>query len=224
MRCDLCIADHDAFLELVGRHRDHGELDFLVAAVELGRDVGVRHRDPVRERALQFFEDHAAPDLLLELARSDRRILHLQQLPIAIVADELTVLLERWQRQNPCSHFGVGRRNPLAARFGECSLFFDQLLNYALIDPELAEQAIVHVAAIGVPVGLYLLLIDAAKPPDRDVAALDCRDHAVVAGAVERLVLHEAGDVKGNERDDNNRKAPLEPVLVSAHPVEHRHR
>ena len=31
-----------------------------------------------------FSSDHAAPDLFLELARPDRRILHLQQLPVAM--------------------------------------------------------------------------------------------------------------------------------------------
>ena len=75
----------------------------------------------------------------------------------------------------------------------------------------------------GVAVGLHLLLIDAAEPADGDVAAVDARDDAVVLAPSSVLILHETGDVERHERHDHNRQAPLEPVLVSAHPIEHRH-
>ena len=170
-----------------------------------------------------FSSSHAAADLFLELAGIDRRVLHLQQLPVALVADELAVLLERRQREDPRAHFGVARGDAQAPRLGQRRLLFDQLLHDALVDAELLEQALVHAAAVGVAIRLHLLLVDAAEPGDGDVAALDRRDHAVRAGAIERRALHEAGDVEGNERHDHNRQAPLEPVLVSAHPIEHRH-
>ena len=223
MRRDFGVGHGDRVLELVGGKRHYRELDLLVAAVELVGDGAVGDRDPIGERTLELLEKHAAPDLFFELTGIDRRVLHLQQLAIALVADEVSVLLERRQRENARAHFSVARGDALAPRFGQRRLFFDELLNDPLIDAELLEQALVHAAAVGVAIRLHLLLVDAAEAGDGDVLALDRRDHAVRAGAIERRALHEAGDVQGNERHDHNRQAPLEPVLVSAHPIEHRH-
>ena len=78
---------------------------------------------------------------------------------------------------------------PRRARLGQRRLLLDQLLDDALVDAQLLEQPVVDVAAVGAAVGLHLLLVDAAELADGDVAAVDARDDAVVAGAVERLVL-----------------------------------
>ncbi len=223
VRRDVGVGHGHGVPELVGGKRHHRELDLLVAAVELVGDGFVGDGDPVGQRALQLLEEDAAPDLFFELTGIDRRVLHLEQLAIALVADEVPVLLEGRQRENARAHLGVARGDALAPRFGERRLFLDELLHDPLIDAELLEQALVHAAAVGVAIRLHLLLVDAAETGDGDVLALDRRDHAVRAGAIERRAVHEAGDVEGNERHDHNRQAPLEPVLVSAHPIEHRH-
>ena len=223
VRRDLGIGDFDAFLELVGGERDDGELDLFVALVELGDHVVVGDGDPVGQRALELLEHDAAPDFFFEVARIDRRVLHAQDLGVAGVPDELTVFLEGRDGENPGANLGVACRQPLALRFGQRRFLFDQLLHDALVDAELLEQLLVHAAAIGVAIRLHLLLIDPAESPDGDVAAVDAGDDAVIAGAIEAGILQEAGDVNGYECNNDHRQAPLEPGLVSSHPIEHRH-
>ena len=55
---------------------------------------------------------------------------------------------------------------------------------------------------------------------DGDFAPLHGRHDGVVS---RRIGLQKAGDVQHYERQDHDGQAPLEPALVSAHPVEHRH-
>ena len=223
VRGDLGVRDRHTFLELVGGERDYSKLDLLVTAIEFGGHIGIGDRDPVGERALQLLENDAAPHLFFELARIDRRVLHLQQLAVTCIADEMPVFLERGQRENPGADFGVAGRDVLPAGLRKRGLLLDELLNDPLVDPQLLQQAVVHVAAVGVAVGLHLLLVDAPEPANRNIAALDRRDDAILTGTVERRAPHETGDVERYERDHHNCQAPLEPVLVPAHPIEHRH-
>ena len=88
-RRDLRVGGGGRLAELVGGEVDDRELDLLVAALELGLDFLVGDGDPVGERALQLLHHDAAADLLLELVRAQRRVLHVEHLPVAGLADEL---------------------------------------------------------------------------------------------------------------------------------------
>ena len=224
VRRDLGIGDFDAFLELVGGERDDGELDLFVALVELGDHVVVGDGDPVRQRALELLEHDAAPDFFFEVARVDRRVLH------AAGSGRSGRSPMNWPFSWKAGMARIRARTsaslavmPLALRFGQRRFLFDHLLHDALVDAELLEQLLVHVAAIGVAIRLHLLLVDPAEPPDGDVAAVDAGDDAVIAGAIEPGILQEAGDVNGYECNNDHGQAPLEPGLVSSHPIEHRH-
>ena len=170
---DLGVGRSRLSQEFVGRERDDGELHFLVAFLVFRRDLGLRHRHPVRQRALQLAERQASADFFLELRGPAGRIRHLQQLPVSRVADELTVLLERRKGEDPRAHFLVARRDPETVRLCQRRLFIDQLLQDATIDSHLLEQTIVDVAAVGPAVGLHLLLVDAPELTDRDGLSLD---------------------------------------------------
>src|SRR5207249_3752534 len=48
--------------------------------------------------------------------------------------------------------------------------------------------------------------------------------HGVARGGIRTGAAEEIGNVKDDKRQADEDQAPLEPVLVPAHPVEHRHR
>jgi hypothetical protein len=68
---------------------------------------------------VQCLHGYAAADLVLELGRPQRRVLHVEHLPVARLADELPVLLEGWQRLDPLHHFLVARLDAQPLRFRE---------------------------------------------------------------------------------------------------------
>ena len=208
--------------ELVGGEVHDAQLHLLVAAAEFGVDFRLGHRDPVGEGALQLLHGDAAPDLLLELVRPQRRVLHVQHLPVARLADELAVLLKRRQRTDAGDDFLVAGRDAQLLRLGERRFFLDHLLDDALVDAELLEQPFVHLAAELIAVRLHLLHVHAAEAGHGNLASVDGGDDVI--GARRHAVLrHEAGDVEENECDHDDEQAPFQPVLVPAHPVEHGH-
>ncbi len=219
---ELGVRRGEAFTELVGGEVHDFELHLLVALLEFLRNVCVRDGNPARERRLQLLGDDAAADLVLEVGGTHRRILHLQDLPVARVPDELTVLLERRQRENALANFGVAGADPEPVGLGERRLFLDHLLDDALIDAELLEQPFVDVAAVLLAVRLHLLLVDPPEFLRGDLMALDVGDDLVVARRA-AAVTDKAGDIEQDERHHHDGKAPLEPALVAPHPVEHRH-
>ena len=137
---------------------------------------------------LQLLHDDAAADLLLELVGAQRRILHVEHLAVARLADELPVLLERRQRLDARDDFLIARLDPELVGLGERRLFFDQPLEDPLVDAELLEQPLVHVAAVGVAVGLHLLEVDAAEAVDGDLAPVDAGDDLAGAGRLAGLL------------------------------------
>ena len=101
--------------------------------------------------------------MLFELVRAHRRVLHLQQLPVSLFADELAVLLQPGQVGDPLPDLLVGRRDAEPRGLGERGLLLDHLLDDALVDAELLEQSLVDVAAVGGAVRLHLLLVGAPE-------------------------------------------------------------
>ena len=146
--------DRDLVLERVGRHRHDLELHLLVALAELGGDVGVAHRHPAGERVAQLLDLQRAAQARLELRGGHRRILELQHLPIALLADELAVLLEAGQRQDALANLDVADGDALLARLGDHRFFVDELLQDLPIDAELLDQLIVDLPAVGVAIGV----------------------------------------------------------------------
>ena len=209
--------------ELVHRERNHRQLHFLVALLEFRGDLAFRDGDPVGQRRLQLFHRDTAPDLVLELAFSNRRLLHREHLAVTVVADELAVLLECWDRDDPLGDFFVARGNVEAACFRNGGLLLHELLDDALVDAELLQQPLVHVGAVGGPILLHLPLIGASELVDRDVAAVYGGNRVVEPGPVDRAAAEKIWNVEQDERQDHQGKAPLEPIPVAAHPIEHRH-
>ena len=72
---------------------------------------------------------------------------------------------------------------PSRSRLGERDLLLDQLLHDPLVDAQLVEQPVVHVGAVGRPVGLHLAGVGPAELADGDVLAVDGGDHLAEAGA-----------------------------------------
>ena len=71
---------------------------------------------------------------------------------------------------------------PSALGFGERRLLVDHLLQDLLIDAELLQQLLAHVAAVRGPVGLQLRLVGAAELARRDRPAFDARDRVAGGG------------------------------------------
>ena len=160
--------------------------------------------------------------LLLELRGRHRRILELQDLPVALLADELAVLLEAGQREDALANLDVADRDALLARLGDHGFFVNELLQDLPIDAELLEQLVVHLPAVGVAIGLDLRVVAPRERADRDRLAFDLGQHLARRGA--GAGGQEIGDVEDHEGQDDQRQAPFEPALVPPHPVEHRHR
>ena len=102
VRRDLRVGGRHAVLELVGGEGHDGELDLLVAPVEFGRSRSVSATVIQSVSApCSFSTVMLRRTCFLELGGLHRRVLHLEQLPVALVADEVPVLLERRERQDP---------------------------------------------------------------------------------------------------------------------------
>ena len=132
------------------------------------------------------------------------------------------VLLERRHREDALPHLLVADRDAEPLGLGERRALVDHLLQNLLVDPELLQQLLAHVVAVGGAIRLQLGLIGPAEIGGRDFAAFDFGDgvarRGVGAGAAEEI-----GNVEEDERHAHQTQAPLQPVPVPAHPIEHRH-
>ena len=208
--------------ELVRREVDDRQLDLLVLALEFVFDLAIADCDPVGQRSAEFLDGHAAANLLLEFIGAQRRIGHLQHLPVARVADEVAVLLEVGKRQNAFAHFLVARADAETFGLGQRGLFLDHLLDDSLVDSELLQQLFVHVAAELAAILLHLLQIRAPETSNGDVPAVHGR-HDVVSAGGHPGGSEKTGDIEKDERHHDEEQAPFEPVLMAPHPVEHGH-
>ena len=161
-------------------------------------------------------------DLLLEVGRLHRRALHRQELLVLRLADELAVLLEGRDRDDALPQFLVGDPDAEALGFDQHGFLVDQLLEDALADAELLQHLLVELVAVRGPQRRGLLLVRALVGGDQNLPAVNRGDRVGGRGAAARW-SQEAGDVEDDERHHYDAKAPLEPVPVSPHPIEHRH-
>ena len=225
VRRDVRVGDGDAAAELRRGQRDDLQLHFLVALVVLTLHVGIGHRHPVGQRRAQLVEHHAAPQALFELRLRHRRVLAEQQLLVALLADEASVFLERRDREDLLGQFVVADRDAVLLGLDEADLLVDHLRQDLLVDAELPQQLIVEAAAELLAVRLHLREVALLKIASGDGAAVDLGDHFARSGAgAGRSGLDEIGNVEEHERQHHDGQAPLEPVLVPPHPVEHGHR
>ena len=185
----------------------------------------VGHGDPVRQREPELLEDDALTDVVLELLVGERRALHPQDVLVARFADELPVLLEDREADDPLAHLGVGRGDAQARGLGHRDLFIDQLLQDLPVDAQLFQHLGIHVAAVGVPVRLHLHVVDAREVGGRDHPVSDAGNGPSRRGVRDAGVsqLQEVRDVEHDEGQHHQSKTPFEPGLVAPHAVEHRH-
>ena len=108
------------------------------------------------ERRAQLVESQAAAQGVFELRLGERRILRLQQLLVALLADELTVFLKRRNREDLLCELFIADMNALALGFNQGNLLVDHLAQHLLIDIELAQQLIIDAGAELLAVLLYL--------------------------------------------------------------------
>jgi len=218
----LGVAGVDLGAEAIGGEADDGELHLVVAAAIFLFELRVVDRQPIGQRAAQLLDRQAVADVVLELRGDQRRPLHAQQLLIPRFADEAAVLLERRHREDPLPHFLVAHLDPDPFGFGERGALVDHLLQNLLLDAELLQQLIAHVVAVGRAVGLQLSLIGAPEIGAGDFPAFDLRD-SVAGRGVGTGAAQKIRDVKKHKRHAHQAQAPLEPVPVAAHPIEHGH-
>ena len=86
-----------------------------------------------------------------------------EQLLVALLADERAVLLERRDREDALRDFLVADPDAEALGFGERRALVDHLLQDLLLDAELLQQLLAHVAAVRRAVRLQLRLIRAPE-------------------------------------------------------------
>ncbi len=222
VRRDLGLARRHAGLVGVGVEQHEIDFDLLVTLAVLGLDVGVGDRHPRRERVAELVGLDLTPHLALEVLDGNRRRLRRQNLAVALIADELPVLLEGRQPQDPLAQLRVAHLDAEPIGFGEHRFLVDHLTEDALLDAELPQHLIVQIAAVRLPVGLHLLVIGALKGADFDLAPFDGGHRGVGrrAGARRHPLLR---NVNQHERDDYEAEAPFEPPFVPAHPIEHSH-
>ena len=84
---------------------------FSLRCVYSRLNVAIGHRHPVGQRGAQLVEHHAAAQGVFELRLRHRRILALQQLLVALFADEASVLLERRDREDLLREFVIADRD-----------------------------------------------------------------------------------------------------------------
>ena len=225
VRRDVGVGDGDVAAELRRRQRDDLQLHLLVALVVLALDVGIGHRHPIRQRRAQLVEDHAASQALLELRLGHRWVLAKQQLLISLLADEPSVFLERRDREDLLGEFVVADRDAVLLGLDEADLLVDHLRQNLLVDAELPQQLIVEAAAELLAIRLHLRQVPLLEIASGDGAAIDLGNHLTRSRTgAGRSGLDEIWDVEKYERQHHDGKAPLEPILVPTHPVEHGHR
>ena len=216
------IADADLRAETVGQEAHDLQLHFIVAPAILLLEFLVGHREPVGEGRAQFLHREAASDAFLEIGRRQRRTLHAQQLLIALIADEMTVVLKGRNREDALAHFLVAHLDADAPRFGDRRLLVHHLLEDLLLDAQLLEQLLAHVAAVRGSVRLQLRLVGAPEIAGCDRPAFNARD-GIAGGGVRGGAAQEVRNIGNDEGQHDNQQAPFEPGPVLAHTIKHRH-
>jgi hypothetical protein len=117
---------------------------------------------------------------------------------------------------------GIAHGHAEAVGFREDGFFVDQLLDDPLRDAELPQHALVELVAVCGPQGLDLRLVGALVRSHQDFTSVDGRQD-VGRGGAGAAGSQKAWHVEQDKRRHDNPQAPLEPVPVLAHPVEHRH-
>ena len=154
---DVGIRHRHLVLERIGCDRHDIELHLFVAALVLLRDIVVTDGHPGGRRVAKLFDDDRATHLIFELGCRERRVgIHLQHLPVALLADKVAVLLKRGNGQNPFAHFDVARGQLLTSGLGHHRFFVDQLLQDLLLDAELAQELFAHLCAVRLTIGRHL--------------------------------------------------------------------
>ena len=125
LRLELRVGRRDAGPELIGRENRQIQLHLFVAAAVLLVNLGIGDPDPCRHRALQLLDRQHLAKVFLELGGRPRRTLHPQHGAVARFADELSVLLEVGQPQQPFPQFRVAHRDPDPPRLGEHGFLVD---------------------------------------------------------------------------------------------------
>ena len=115
LRGQFGVGGLNAGAELVGREDRQVQLDLFIALPVLGFDVGVRDAHPPGDRGLDLLGEQRAAELILELDGPQRRPLHVQDLAIRDVADELAVLLEARHADDALTQLGVAHADARAA-------------------------------------------------------------------------------------------------------------
>ncbi len=222
IRGELLVGRLDAFRVLGGPEGDDLDLDLLVAPLELLVHFGVTDRDPPRDGRPQLVEHDRPADTALELVRRQRRPLHLQQLAIPLLADELPVLLERGELEDSLTDLDVGGRDALAAGLDEGGALVDELLEDLTVQPQLTHHGLVEARAVRITIRLQLRVVGAVELDDADWLPVDLGDRVDRVQRAAR-VAEKGRDVEDDEGEDDERQAPLEPVPVTPHPIEHGH-
>ena len=219
---DLGVGRRHVRQEAVHRERHHRELHLVVPATVFGLELLVGHRQPLGDRLLQLVDEQRAPDPLFELLRAEGRPLHAEDLAIALLADERAVFLKGRIREDALLHFFVVDGQADAHRLRQRGALVDHLLEDLLVHAQLLQQLIAHLPAELLPVGLHLGLVRPAELVARDLLPLDDGDR-VSRGEIRGRRLQEVRNVENDKRQTDQPQAPLEPVPVPAHPIEHRH-
>ena len=133
---------------------------------------------------------------------------------VALVADELPVLLERRQRRDRARGLlGVARLDPkaLASPATASSSIICWTMRWSM--PELFRAACRRRwRRMTGGSAVHLLLIDAAEVVGGDLAPVDVRRRPRYRSSPCAPSRMEAGDVEEHKRDDHNGQAPLEPA------------
>ena len=138
---------------------------FSRCAAEFGGDVGVAHRHPAGQGVAQLLDLQRAAQAALELRGRHRRVLHLQQRAVALLADELAVLLESGQREDALADLDVADGDALRCATRRPSPLRQSAAEDLPIDAELLEQLIVHLPAVGIPIRVDLRVVAALERP-----------------------------------------------------------
>ena len=208
-------------LEVVGEHRDDVERDFFVAAFVFALQLGVRHSHPFGKSRAKLVEHQALAYGLLEIARRHRRRLLLEEGAIALLADELSVLLQPGDGDNLRPHLGVAHGDAGALRLRQFSLLLNHLLQDLLGHLHLLQNVVGQIPAIRRTVGLHLSHVPAPEVGHRNRPGIDGGE--AVAAQQGLIGADELRDVEKDKSEDNGGQAPFEPSLMTPHPIKHGH-
>ena len=221
-RLDLLVRHLHLVPVVVAAEGDELDPHLLVAPAVLRGDLLVRDGDPTGDGRFQPLEQDVAAHLFLELGGGQRGALERQRLPVALLADEPSVLLKTRQAHDALAHLGVAHRQSEPLGFRQGRVAADERLQDLAIDPQRAQHLLGDLAGRLQAVALQLGQIELAEPRHRDLVVADPRED-IVRHALEGRLIDESRDVQEHERKADQGQAPLEPSLVAPHAVEHRH-